>query len=148
VQQDAIHADEEVMDVDEEYNQSKWKAMRLKKHFTVQTNLMLKENETAYVGSFAVSSELRTIKKSPLSFLPFFNQLFSRTEFMLVKNAILVFITARPSRKGEQKYPTIKPYRQEEKQEDIALPIGSNRHLDNGIKDESDEKLVWNKFHA
>ncbi|KAL0489463.1 mannose-1-phosphate guanyltransferase beta [Acrasis kona] len=46
---------------------SKWEAMRLKKHFTVQSSLMLKENETTYVGAFAVSTELRTVKKSPLS---------------------------------------------------------------------------------
>jgi hypothetical protein len=46
---------------------SKWEAMRLKKHFTVQSSLMLKENETTYVGAFAVATELRTVKKSPLS---------------------------------------------------------------------------------
>jgi hypothetical protein len=46
---------------------SKWEAMRLKKHFTVQSNLMLKENETTYLGAFAVATELRTVKKSPLS---------------------------------------------------------------------------------
>jgi hypothetical protein len=52
---------------------SKWEAMRLKKHFTVQSSLMLKENETTYVGAFAVATELRTIKKSPLSCTSTFN---------------------------------------------------------------------------
>lgn len=46
---------------------SKWEAMRLKKHFTVQSSLMLKEDETTYLGAFAVATELRTVKKSPLS---------------------------------------------------------------------------------
>ena len=46
---------------------SKWEAMRLKKHFTVQTNLLLKPNKTTYVGAFNVSTELRTIKRSPIS---------------------------------------------------------------------------------
>jgi hypothetical protein len=46
---------------------SRWEAMRLKKHFTVQTSLLLKENKPTYVGAFSVSTELRTVKKSPLS---------------------------------------------------------------------------------
>jgi hypothetical protein len=50
-----------------EENKSKLDAMRLKKHFTLQTNLLLKPNETQFVGAFSVSTELKTIKKSPFS---------------------------------------------------------------------------------
>ncbi len=74
---------------------SKWEAMRLNKHFTIQTTLLLKPNTPTYVGAFSVAQELRTTKRSPFSFVPFAKELFSRTEFMLVKSAILVFITAR-----------------------------------------------------
>eukprot|EP00761_Pharyngomonas_kirbyi_P012873 gb/GECH01012900.1/.p1 GENE.gb/GECH01012900.1/~~gb/GECH01012900.1/.p1 ORF type:complete len:223 (+),score=29.04 gb/GECH01012900.1/:1-669(+) len=79
---------------------SRWDAMRLKKHFAVQTTVMLKENEPSFAGAFAASTELRTVKKSPFSFLPFKwgKALFSRTEFMLVKSAILVFIKCIPQR--------------------------------------------------
>lgn len=76
---------------------SKYQAMRIKKHFTASTNLLIRElNTPHFVGSFANSTELKAIRKSPLSFLPFqfLSQLFSRNEYMLVKSAILVFITA------------------------------------------------------
>ncbi|KAG2379079.1 hypothetical protein C9374_007717 [Naegleria lovaniensis] len=76
---------------------SKYEAMRIKKHFTTSTNLLIRElNTPHFVGSFSNSTELKTIRKSPLSFLPFdfLSQLFTRHEYMLVKSAILVFITA------------------------------------------------------
>lgn len=89
---------------------SRWEAMRLKKHFTVQTSMLLKPNETSYVGAFAVSTELRTVKRSPVSFLPLAKHLFSRTEFMLVKSAILVFITCRyADNHSSQRLPIIVP---------------------------------------
>lgn len=46
---------------------SRWEAMRLKKHFTIQTNLLLKPNEPTYVGAFSASTELKTVKKSPFA---------------------------------------------------------------------------------
>lgn len=46
---------------------SRWEAMRLKKHFTIQTNILLKPNEPTYVGAFSASTELKTVKKSPFA---------------------------------------------------------------------------------
>ncbi|EFC47175.1 predicted protein [Naegleria gruberi] len=76
-------------------NSSKYEAMRIKKHFTTSTNLLIKEfDKPHFVGSFSNSTELKTIRKSPLSFIPFLSDLFTRNEYMIVKSAILVFITA------------------------------------------------------
>ena len=55
--------------LDQDGQKSHIEAMRIKKHFTTQTSLMLRNNETSFVGAFAVSQELRTTKKSPLSCL-------------------------------------------------------------------------------
>jgi hypothetical protein len=134
--------DEELYDED---SQSKWKAMRLKKHFTVQTSLLLKEGETSYVGAFATSSELRTIKKSPLSFLPFVSQLFSRTEFMLVKSAILVFVTAR-SQHNDKFIPRIEPYQEQSNSTEDGLEMKSNRALNEYTRDDSDSNMVLNRM--
>eukprot|EP01080_Neovahlkampfia_damariscottae_P003923 gene3923-7134_t len=68
---------------------SRWESMRLKKHFTFQTNVLLKPNQPTYVGAFSSSTELQTVKRSPFSYLPFLRDLFSRKEFILIKSAIL-----------------------------------------------------------
>lgn len=132
---------------------SKWRSMRLKKHFTVQTSLLLKENEPAYVGAFAVSSELRTVKKSPLSFLPWMTQLFSRTEFMLVKSAILVFITGRSiqtqQQQQQQQYPVI--VRSHNDDHDNTnhnnTSYNNNRLLDQMTRQERDNDSVINMMN-
>eukprot|EP00698_Gefionella_okellyi_P003177 TRINITY_DN12974_c0_g1_i1.p1 TRINITY_DN12974_c0_g1~~TRINITY_DN12974_c0_g1_i1.p1 ORF type:complete len:201 (-),score=43.59 TRINITY_DN12974_c0_g1_i1:106-708(-) len=77
---------------------SRLTSMRLRKNFTLQTSLMLKEGQTTYAGSFALASELKTLKQGPLSFLPVVGQLFSRDEFMLIKSAVLVFVTFHKER--------------------------------------------------
>jgi hypothetical protein len=63
-----IIENEKTNNINQQYeNNSRWESMRLKKHFTVQTNLLLKPNETQFVGAFSVSTELKTIKKSPFA---------------------------------------------------------------------------------
>ncbi|KAL9657370.1 hypothetical protein ABK040_014359 [Willaertia magna] len=83
-----------------ETNPTKYEAMRIKKHFTTSTNLLIKEYDKPYfIGSFSNSTELRNIKKSPFSFIPYLSELFTRNEYMIVKSAILVFITAKKENK-------------------------------------------------
>lgn len=50
------------------HSSSRVESMRIKKNFTLQTSLMLREEDTtAYVGSFALGTELRRVHRSPLS---------------------------------------------------------------------------------
>nr|QRZ58738.1 general secretion pathway protein D [Malawimonas jakobiformis] len=75
-------------------------SMRIRKNFALQTSVMLKENQATYVGAFAISNELKTIRRGPLSYIPLIGDLFRRDEFMRVKSAILVFVTCRAERTG------------------------------------------------
>ncbi|KAF0852335.1 Type II secretion system (T2SS) D-like protein (GspD) [Andalucia godoyi] len=72
---------------------SRWQGMRIKKHFVTQTAVRVRPSDSQFLGSFALSTELRTVQSGPLALIPFLKHWFSRTEFVLVKSAILVFLT-------------------------------------------------------
>jgi len=75
------------------YGKSSIQAIRLRKHFTCQTQLMVQPNEPTYVGAFAMSTDIRTVRQSPLRAL--WGWLWDRTEYLKIKSALLVFVTCR-----------------------------------------------------
>lgn len=75
------------------YGKSSIQAIRLRKHFTCQTQLLVQPNEPTYVGAFAMSTDIRKIRTSPLKAI--FNFLWDRDEFLKMKSAILVFVTCK-----------------------------------------------------